>query len=231
MFLTLTYDTTHVPITRNGFMCLNKRDVQLFFKRLRKAETAKAKSNGLTPSILKYYAVGEYGGKGQRPHYHIILFNADITLIQGAWQLGSVHYGTVSGASVGYCLKYMMKPCRIPMHRNDDRIREFSLMSKGLGESYMTNAMLRWHHADPNNRMYINIQDGKKIPMPRYFKLKIYTEIERKVIAYNAMKRQIQEDLKMIKHGKVQTEHEKSQRVLSAFSKMHIQAETGRNKI
>ena len=28
---------------------------------------------------LKYYAVGEYGGQTKRPHYHIVIFNADLS--------------------------------------------------------------------------------------------------------------------------------------------------------
>lgn len=112
-------------------MDLSKRDIQLFLKRLRKAH----ESHRGQMQPIKYYAVGEYGGITGRPHYHIILFNADIELIQDAWQNGQVHYGKVSGASVGYTLKYMTKPSRIPMHRNDDRTKEFSLMSKGLGKN------------------------------------------------------------------------------------------------
>lgn len=130
-FITLTYDTKHVPITENGFMNLSKRDVQLFLKRLRKCSSAaypQAKS-------LKYYAVGEYGGKSMRPHYHIILFNLEnILLLNMAWSLGQYHTGGVSGASVGYTLKYLAKKGKIPIHRNDDRQKEFQLMSKGLGK-------------------------------------------------------------------------------------------------
>lgn len=224
-FITLTYDTEHVPISRNGYMCLNKRDVQLFLKRLRKAQTANDPTN-----CIKYYAVGEYGGQKWRPHYHLIMFNADITLLQQAWGLGSIYYGTVNGASVGYCLKYMTKPAKIPMHRNDDRIREFSLMSKGLGESYMTNAMLRWHHADLRNRMYLNIEDGKKIAMPRYYKIKIFTELERKQIAFFANKKRIEDELKAIRLGKTITERDRAERVKASFEKMHHNSTIGRNK-
>lgn len=124
-FITLTYDTKYVPITRNGYMCLNRRDVQLFIKRLRKNQAP-----DYSPNSIKYYAVGEYGGKSARPHYHLIMFNTDIECIDKAWGLGSVHYGTLTPQSVGYCLKYMSKPGRIPYHKNDDRIPEFSLMSK-----------------------------------------------------------------------------------------------------
>lgn len=122
-FVTLTYDTDHVPISGRGFMSLQKRDVQLFFKRLRKVNDNK----------LKYYAAGEYGTKWGRPHYHIILFNCDPDTIHASWQQGSIHTGIVSAASVGYTLKYMCKPSRIPVHANDDRVPEFSLMSKNLG--------------------------------------------------------------------------------------------------
>lgn len=137
-FITLTYDTDHVPLTEKGYMDLCKRDLQLYFKRLRKLQSNSLR-DGVYSKPIKYYAVGEYGGRTFRPHYHIILFNCSIELIQEAWKLdgkylGTVHYGTVSGASVGYCLKYMTKPGRIPLHQNDDRQPEFSLMSKGLGE-------------------------------------------------------------------------------------------------
>jgi hypothetical protein len=124
-FITLTYDTKYVPITSNGFMSLAKRDPQLFMKRLRKAHPK--------GSNLKYYLCGEYGSDTRRPHYHAVIFNADVTLISDAWGLGNVHYGSVTQASVGYTLKYMCKPRIIPIHQRDDRVPEFSLMSKGSG--------------------------------------------------------------------------------------------------
>lgn len=176
-FITLTYDTDYVPITRNGFMGLDKKHLQLFFKRLRKA-------HGNTGETIKYYAVGEYGGKTYRPHYHIILFNAQLELIEPAWRvkdvpIGHIHFGYVEAASVGYTLKYISKPSRIPLHRNDDRQPEFSLMSKGLGMSYLSDSMVHWHKCDLENRMYVNLQDGKKASMPRYYKDKIYNDEER----------------------------------------------------
>lgn len=184
MFLTLTYDTSNVPITRAGFMSIRKRDLQLFFKRLRKAQSGDGVSN------IKYYAVGEYGGRTYRPHYHVILFNCKTELIQDAWKFGSVHYGEVSGASVGYTLKYISKKSKIPLHRNDDRTPEFSLMSKGLGISYLSKKMVNWHKADLENRMYCNLTDGKKCAMPRYYKNKIYNEFE-KLVAGEATKKRM----------------------------------------
>lgn len=178
VFLTLTYNEDFVPMTEKNFMTLDKVHVQLFMKRLRKRCDEK----------LKYFAVGEYGGKSFRPHYHMILFNADIEQCEKSWSLydypiGHLHYGDVTGASIGYTLKYMSKPSRIPLHQNDDRLPEFSLMSKRLGDNYLTPRMIKWHKASLADRMYCNIEGGKKISMPRYYKEKIYNEEERMVVA------------------------------------------------
>ncbi len=169
-FVTLTYDTKHVPISDNGFMSLDKRDWQLFMKRLRKK---------CPDSTLKYYACGEYGTKTQRPHYHAILFNCpDVNLINEAWGLGSVHLGTATGDSMAYCLKYINKAARIPMHRRDDRVKEFSTQSKNLGISYLSPAVVKHHRSNPSD---IRLQNNQyKMAMPRYYRYKIWDSQERK---------------------------------------------------
>lgn len=195
-FVTLTYGT-NCPISKNGFMDLRKRDLQLWLKRLRKEH---GENDGLT---IKYYAVGEYGGKYSRPHYHIILFNAKLEYLIGhsmanhvkrglikldgqrpfemrSWPQGHVTIGQVSEASVGYTMKYVAKPSQVPKHRNDDRTREFSLMSKGIGISYLTDAMRAWHKADLQNRQYCNLKDGQKVTMPRYYKEKLMETLQEK---------------------------------------------------
>lgn len=172
-FVTLTYNQEHVPLTANKFMTLKKRDVQLFFKRLRKLNNTK----------IKYYVAGEYGSHFNRPHYHIIMFNADISTIEQAWKcdskpIGTIHVGSVSGASIGYTLKYISKPSKIPMHANDDRQKEFSLMSKGLGANYITEKSIQWHKQKLSERFYVPLLDGKKASLPRYYKQKMYSESE-----------------------------------------------------
>lgn len=175
-FVTLTYDTDNVPITPKGWMTLNKKHVQLFFKKLRRRNPF---------NKLVYYVCGEYGSQKKRPHYHVILFNVEhVKTIQDSWSYGSVDVGTVTGASVGYTLKYISKPSKIPLHKNDDRLKEFSLMSKGIGKRYITDSMRAWHKADLAGRCYINIGDGKKAGMPRYYKDRIYTEQERQAIGF-----------------------------------------------
>lgn len=225
LFVTLTYDTDHVPITKKGYMTLCKRCVQLFFKRLRKLE----------PNMrLKYYVAGEYGSERMRPHYHIILFNARESTVRKAWQKGDIDCGTVTGASIGYVLKYMCKEKKIPLHRNDDRIPEFSLMSKGLGKSYLTDEMVKWHHEDINNRMYCNVEN-KKITMPRYYKNKIYTDLERDYISRNqvdrAREKKLEEEKKLKEDYGDDWEKIKVERHKHLFRLMFNKAEKNRNKI
>lgn len=202
-FITLTYDTKHVPISPNGFMELRKRDLQLFFKRLRKAHLRGIKGNmGGSDTVsygrIKYYAVGEYGGKTRRPHYHIILFNSRVELIQKAWDKGDVHYGSLTEASVGYTLKYVCKPKWKRDHKNDDRESEFSLMSKGLGLNYLTENMIKWHLDDLEKRQYVNLPDGKKASLPRYYRDKIYSDDQKSILLEANVKRNCEEVSKML---------------------------------
>lgn len=216
LFITLTYDTCHVPISKNGFMSLDKRELQLFFKRLRKLHVSK---DVTVAKSIKYYAVGEYGGNSMRPHYHLILFNARVELIGEAWKLGHIHYGSVTGPSIGYTLKYMSKKGKIPIHCNDDRKREFGVMSKGLGKSYLTAEMVAWHHANLDERMYCNLKGGDKVGMPRYFKQKIYTELERKRVGYYTRLRMIKE-MEEIMAADPDYDRNKAESVKAAFGLM-----------
>jgi len=161
-WITLTYADPEPP-------SVSKRDIQLFFKALRKT----------TKNKIKYYAVAEYGTQTQRPHYHIILFNSDEISINGSWKQGHVYFGKVELASIGYALKYLTKE---DPHEHTGREKPFTLMSKGLGKSYLTPQMIKYHKADMVNRFCIKLKDGKTIPMPRYYKDKIYTKSQRKAI-------------------------------------------------
>jgi hypothetical protein len=206
-------------------MTLELKDLQKFFKRLRK----------LSDKKLKYYAVGEYGSTKKRPHYHIILFNANKEHIKLAWALnnkpiGNYHIGNVSAASIGYTLKYMSKESKIPIHQNDDRKKEFSVMSKGLGSNYLTELMIKWHKNDLEKRMYVPIEDGKKIAMPRYYKDKMYSVEEKDKINQYMGKISEEIDLKISLEFSSFTEQEKviSERHIFAFKKMHKIAELER---
>lgn len=196
-FVTFTYDPQVVPMTRNQYMTLCKRDMQLYFKRLRKLHGKAVR--------IKYYVAGEYGGKTFRPHYHAIIFNADMEKIGSAWTLdgqvlGHVHIDQVTGASINYTIKYMCKTSRIPLHENDDRQPEFSHMSKGLGSSYVNQASRKYHRVIQdgkldvdNSRMFLVMPGGYKVAMPRYYKNKLFDEFDRMMVAWKAGEKARQE--------------------------------------
>jgi len=164
-FVTVTYNTDNVPITQNGFMTLVKKDMQDYLKRLRKLQDDK----------IKYYLVGEYGTIRKRPHYHAIMFNVINTdIYQKAWNKGDIHIGQVTSASMAYCMKYLDKPMSFK-HARDDRQKEFSLMSKKLGENFLTDAMKKYYVSDITRLYCTNVGDYK-VAMPRYYRDKIYTD-------------------------------------------------------
>jgi len=203
-FITLTYADGQCTKTKNGLLTLDYCHVRHFFKQLRRLHDANNKkverlSNQFDRVIgqisrkkISYYCAGEYGSHGSRPHYHIIMFNAQVELIPFAWgyenkqgkwiSRGNVHTGDTHRGSIRYSLKYISKPSRIPLFKGDDRTPEFANMSKGIGEGYLTPAIKKWHREDILNRYYVPCNGGKKVTMPRYYAEKIYSKAERQQI-------------------------------------------------
>lgn len=164
-FVTLTYADAHLR-WRNGVSQLEKRDLQLFFKKVRKS--------GIK---FRYYAVGEYGSKTFRPHYHILFFgDVPEAQIRKSWGLGLVHVGNVTRASISYTLKYIVNS-KGPQMRNG-RAVPFCVMSRrpGLGINYLTPQMKEWHGVGGPFVRYKNYMliDGQKRHLPRFYKLKIW---------------------------------------------------------
>lgn len=223
-FVTLTYDNDHVPISPNGFMTLDRpreidghyksSHVQLFFKKLRRGNDDNVKWP------IKYYMCGEYGSETYRPHYHVILFNATLENLIGlkyenqyeygnlvldgkteflsdCWPCGHITIGDFTQGSVGYTLKYISKDSIVGKYGRDDRVREYSLMSKRLGDNYVTPAMRHWHLNDVMNRMYAVTDEGIKVSLSRYYKEKIYTKWQRLSVAYQMEKKAQEEYLKL----------------------------------
>lgn len=118
VFITLTYNNETVPQDYG----LKPRDLRLFIKRLKK----------LKGHSTRVIAVGEYGDKGLRPHYHAIIFGADfkkkrvvkITTnratgakspvyvsdeLQELWPHGSHEIEQVTPGLAGYIARYTIK--------------------------------------------------------------------------------------------------------------------------
>lgn len=153
-FITLTY--------KNAPKSLNKRDYQLFLKRLRKH---------IAPVKIRYFGCGEYGAKGLRPHYHFIIFgwkpNDLIKFgnlfgskqLEAIWKLGFVSVGEVTLQTAKYCAKYLQKLNTI----KPGCLPPFTTMSlkPGIGLEYF-----KTHN---NLRCDQFIVHGQSIPVPRYF--------------------------------------------------------------
>jgi len=110
VFATLTFDDEYLP--REG---VSVRDLQLFFKRLRKR------------GRFRYYACGEYGEKFGRPHYHALLFGMDFPdrvriedspsgamqwrsdVLDRVWGQGRAVLGSVTFESAAYVARYVCK--------------------------------------------------------------------------------------------------------------------------
>lgn len=166
-FVTLTYDAKYVPLTNQNTHTLEKRDIQLFIKRLRKRNNGK----------IKYFAVGEYGTTSKRPHYHLICFgvsdaaNYHLSWTRDGEPIGNVHIGkNVTDGAIPYTLKYISKKGQVPAFENDTRLPEFRLMSNRLGLCYLTPQIEKWHIEDFPNRQYVITSTGHKIAMPRFYK-------------------------------------------------------------
>ncbi len=203
-FLTLTYDDEHLPVTPTGRPTTCKKDVQDFFKRLRKE---------LGDVRLRYYLVSEYGPKTFRPHYHGIFFiHRDFSgsvdsclrfslsdtftlreaddLFAKVWHNGFTCTEAVTPATINYVTKYVITR-RGEFDEFDDRERPFSLSSRrpGIGAGYI-DRMQKWHSEHPDG-FYATELGGTKVALPRYYVEKLYTDAQRR-----AHSLQVQEALK-----------------------------------
>lgn len=203
-FITLTYDGEHIPLmyddrTRAEYMILEKEELKQFFKSLKQNQDRQLERIGRTRTEvrelkkkwkIKYYAVGEYGTRYQRPHYHAVIYNLHrITLRKLArkeiWPKGEIHRGDVNDMSIQYTAKYIIDGQREEWSQ-DPRPKPFMICSKGLGKEYIAKRG-KWHTTA--GRLYV-MNNGHKVRMPRYYKDKIFTEEERKTLGAIAAEEQ-----------------------------------------
>lgn len=188
-FITLTYDGDHVPLTPNGFMTLTRGHFDTYIFRKGKVTVDRCcftrymkRLRKLCPGCkLRYYACGEYGTDNFRPHWHAIVFNVDDdSKFFKAWSLdgvaiGKVDVGYVSDDSIAYTTAYANSSSHRVFHSRDDRVPEFSLMSKGLGLNYVSPETKHYHNADLS-RNFLTKSNGDRIAMPRYYRDRIFTD-------------------------------------------------------
>jgi len=182
-FVTLTYSDDKLPPLGS----LEPDHLKYFWMRLRKA---------LYPQRFRYYAVGEYGDKSLRPHYHAAIFSFQTCLygrtqhqkikrrgyccppckiIFDAWGFGGVDLAQVEPASAAYVTGYVIKKM---VHRHDERLNgrypEFSRSSRrpGIGADYapeIASAFLQLPNSDtlPDVPTVLR-HGGRRLPLGRY---------------------------------------------------------------
>jgi len=161
-FITLTYDDEHLPHNQS----VNKRDIQLFHKRLRKYRESESEWDNYP---LRYICVSEYGTQStQRPHYHIIAFNYPTHKdVEKIWGNGFITIGNVTYQSAGYVASYITKKSTGPQAiRYGMREPEFALMSRrpGLGRAWFEEFA-----SDALSTDKIILSNGLQLPLPKYY--------------------------------------------------------------
>lgn len=174
-FVTLTYRDEEVPLCwsmdrTTPLPTLLPRDLQLFTKRLRKV---------FAPVNLRLFAVGEYGPKTFRPHYHFGVFNfpscergrtledvytkrrlwaqcCDTCRVVGnTWGKGDIEVRDLGNEKCEYLARYVTKKMtKAEDSRLDGRFPEFSRPSRrpGIGVPavrFMADAIRA--HVDPRS--------------------------------------------------------------------------------
>ena len=189
-FVTLTYNEDNVPIAYDentgcvsGLFTLDKRDPQLFMKRLRKA---------CPNDKIRFYLAGEYGENTGRPHYHAILFGLHLNdlkpfgrsetgnqyfisgFLDRVWNKGFVSVEPANYATCKYVASYVTK--KIGIHPNkvyEDQfmVPPFSLSSRKPGIGY------QYYDEHPEildtGKIILGTANGSyEFMLPRYFKKK-----------------------------------------------------------
>lgn len=178
-FITLTYKDSHL-VYGNKQATLVKTDLQRFWKRLRKE-----KGNG-----IRYFACGEYGELGSRPHYHACVFGLDFedkTLhsteggnnlyasdsLGHIWGNGFASIGALTPGTAAYTARYILgkklgKEAKYYEHMGIEP--EFVVMSRGgrngrgIGSGWYEKFASDVY---PEDRVIL--EDGKKSRPPRYY--------------------------------------------------------------
>lgn len=191
IFATFTYDNEHLPENSS----LDKKDCQLFFKRLRKYLHTyypnKVKN-------LKYYLTGEYGPQTQRPHYHAIIFGLKVNdsfkypifeddkgfihvkaqkyqlvrtqeLISKIWNLGQVDIDVFNEKTGSYVAGYVQKKVYGLKASREFYEKKGRIAPFSLMSKSIGRAYVLEHAVELKKKLEYSIRGVKRI-IPRYFR-------------------------------------------------------------
>ena len=182
-FITLTYDDSKLPINKFGFPEVNKRDIQLFLKRFRKA---------IQPFKIRYYIVSEYGPTTHRPHYHGIIFNFPVelrrrfdTILVNSWDKGFITSSTVNDARISYVTHY----CLFSKENPSNTAKNFMLCSRRplIGAGFVDRFRdLDYFNCNTTDLLSVRQDSGlsRKVRIPRIYREKLLRDdIKQQIVA------------------------------------------------
>lgn len=200
-FITLTYADEYLPKyypddSDNWIASLSKRDIQLFLKQIRnyhtrvvvpvhsvlKVSLLSEKGPNLASSTIRYFCAGEYGSQTFRPHYHILLFNAEKILVDNIheiWHRGNVKTLPVHAGSLHYVTKYLINPTPDKFVEYPGLQKPFLLMSRRPGIGFQYLSRVGDYHEKTEHEYYV--MEGSKSALPRYYADKVWNSEEDKL--------------------------------------------------
>lgn len=159
---------------------LFKEDIQLFIKRLRKQYAKLGYS-------LRYFAVGEYGPKHFRPHYHLLLwFSEKVSLvdleenISQKWLFGRIDVQKAKGDAARYVTGYANSFSFIPpVLKAFKQGSPFCCHSVRLGEALLPYSTEEILYNEPERTSTICISDGERVKEYRLWRSYITRHVPR----------------------------------------------------
>jgi len=137
----------------------------------------------------KHWLVTELGHKNtERIHIHGIIWTDKIKSISEIWQYGNVWIGDyVNEKTINYIVKYIYKTD--PIHKYYIPV---ILCSKGIGNNYLNryDSKNNVYNGKKTNELY-NTRNGLKLPMPTYYRNKIYTDEQKEKLWLNLLDKNI----------------------------------------
>nr|QJB20375.1 MAG: replication initiator protein [Microvirus sp.] len=170
LFVTLTYEDNNLLYANDDTPVLNYPDLRNYMKKLRK--------KGLK---FKYFAVGEYGEKRHRPHYHVLFFLKEVIhndlIFRSEWSFGHIHVKVMNHANIRYCLKDMLKFKGAYSHLEKE-FRPQIRVSHGMGIDYLKKRK-NYHKVNAFDvPLGLPLQGKPSNLLPRYYRNKIYSNFE-----------------------------------------------------
>lgn len=132
VFVTMTYEDEHIQLTEKGLPNLVPGHFKNWMKKFRSSYSGHH-------GAIRFFGVGEYGTKTERPHYHAILFGAGLDAeehLAKTWDKGFTSIAENNPTRSAYIAQYTTKKMtKIGDNRLGDRHPEFARMSnrRGIG--------------------------------------------------------------------------------------------------